>query len=151
MDLKSKLALHQHLEEILLNRISQAQQALEDIIHSRDNESKSSAGDKYETGRSMMQQAQQQQESQLQASIKLLQQLRALKTEKQATQVSLGSLITSNQGLFYLAIGLGEIHFEDKAYHVISMASPLAQLLVDKKKGEVFELRERNYEILLIS
>ncbi len=151
MDLKSKLALHQHLEEILLNRISQAQQALEDIIHSRDNESKSSAGDKYETGRSMMQQAQQQQESQLQASIKLLQQLRALKTEKQATQVSLGSLITSNQGLFYLSIGLGEIHFEDKAYHVISMASPLAQLLVDKKKGEVFELRGRNYEILLIS
>lgn len=151
MDLKSKITLHQYLEEILLNRISQAKKALDDIIFSRDNESKSTAGDKYETGRAMMQQAQQQQEIQVQTSVNLLQHLRTLRTEKVAMEVGLGSLVETNQGLFYLAIGLGEIQYEDTVVHVVSMASPLAQLLANKKKGDVFELRDRSYEILEVS
>jgi transcription elongation GreA/GreB family factor len=151
LDLKIKLALHQHLEEILINRISQAKKALDDIIFSRDNESKSTAGDKYETGRAMMQQAQKQQEIQVQTSVNLLRHLSALRTEKVPTKIGLGSLVKTNQGLFYLSIGLGEIQYEDKLVHVISMASPLAQLLANKKKGEVFELRDRNYEILEVS
>ena len=150
MELAIKFGLHQYLEELVLDRMVQAEKALADIILSRDNESKSTAGDKYETGRSMMQIAQQQQEMQVQASQNFLQHLKSLKTDKASTKIGLGSMVETDQGIFYLSVSLGEVNYQDKSYYIISMASPIAQLFLEKKQGAVLQFRNKNYTILSI-
>jgi len=44
-----------HIQQVLDKKIETAQQAIVSANESRDNETKSSVGDKYETGRTMMQ------------------------------------------------------------------------------------------------
>lgn len=147
LSLAIKHALHQYITALLLERIQTSSKALEDIIEARDNESKSSAGDKYETGRAMMQISQQQQEVQLHSARTLLQQLQNLKNEKQTTRANIASLVYTNQGIFYLSIALGEVHFQDQSYLIVSMASPIAQLFKDKKVGDAMSFRGKEYQI----
>jgi len=99
-----------HLLEYLSNRKNSIEQELREIVISRNNESKSSAGDKYETGRERIQQEKDKLEgtlNNLKTQIAVVDKIKKQKTGKHL--VNLGSLIKTNKGKFFISIGLGTL------------------------------------------
>ncbi|MEX2485021.1 MAG: 3-oxoacyl-ACP synthase [Brumimicrobium sp.] len=106
-----------------------------DAKDSRDNDTKSSAGDKFETGRAMMQQEIDHAEKRL-AQIKALKnELFRLPVEEKFEEVIPGSLVKTTNGIYFIGVSLGKFQVGNEIVFAISTASPLGQLLHLKKVG----------------
>ena len=105
------------------------------------NETKSSAGDKYETSRAMLQIEREKMGKQLAELEQLEQVLKSISTEQQHTQVRFGSLVQTSQSNYFISVSLGEIHLGDFSFYAISKQTPLAQKLLGKVKGEKVSFR----------
>ncbi len=128
------------------NKISTKIQTFENLIaetRASSNDTKSSMGDKYETGREMIQQEINNVQSQLNEI--LLQQnfLQKLNTET-CTKVQNGALVKTDKGLFYISVSAGEILFENIKIMTISSESPLAKIMFGKKVAETFIINNSN-------
>jgi hypothetical protein len=121
---------------------------MQELITHAANDSKSSAGDKHETGRAMMQQAQEQLGKQLQEAEMKRASLARIQTLPTTEAIGEGSLVMTNENTLLLAAPLGKIQFEEKEVFVISMQSPLAQALKGKKSGESISFQQKQINIL---
>ncbi|MFY1047673.1 hypothetical protein [Chryseobacterium sp. GP-SGM7] len=113
------------------------------------NDTKSSMGDKYETGREMLQQ----EINNLQVQLnEVLKQRDFLKTilSKSSEKAEKGAIVKTERGLFFISVSLGEITFENKKIICISPESPLAKAMNGKYKNEVFSLNNINQKIEII-
>lgn len=61
--------------------------------------------------------------------------------------VALGSLIKTDSLTFFIAISIGKVEIENSAYYIISLQSPIGQLLKSKAKGHKFEFNGNKYTI----
>lgn len=147
MNLQDKVAIFNIINEQLDNSILEAQLTLQTTIEGRNNESKSTAGDKYETGRAMMQIEQQQNEIQLNKLNTLKAQLQQINITSVSKKIILGNIVKTNKGYFLLAIPFGKIAFKENEIHVISLASPLGQKMLHKQNGDTFSFLETHYLI----
>lgn len=131
------------VKKILLDFcVSKNQDRLDEIIlameHAQDaieNDTKSSAGDKYETTREMVQQDLNRYQAQLQqAKIDsvLLQQLEL----DPKTKANAGSVIVTDKARYFIATSLGRQQIADEEYMVISASSPIGKLLLGKVVGD---------------
>ena len=134
--------------KMLQAKIDEAKATLKDTISARDNESKSTAGDKYETGRAMAQIAQQQNEGQLNQLVEQYQKIAQIDPTSIKSSVVYGSLVETNSNWFFISMGIGNIQIEDVLIYSISITSPLGQLLKDKTKGESVSINNKSYEII---
>ena len=115
-----------------------------------ESETKSSAGDKHETGRAMLQ-LEMEKASQQFSSISSMQEiLKKIDIQKKNDIGKLGSLIITSQGSYFLTVSMGLIILEAKDYFVISPLSPVGKLLLGKKKGDIFYFNSKEIEILEI-
>lgn len=138
--------------QIIHNKLSEKIEKLERLIietRSANNETKSSMGDKYETSREMVQQEINNLQIQLNENNRAKNSLKLINVNPHQT-IGLGSLIRTDKGLFYIAVSLGEIIFNENKIFVISTESPLGKILIGKKKGEEFYLNNLNQKILKI-
>ncbi len=99
-------------------------------------EGKSSAGDKYETTRAMMQIERDNAAKQLDEALKLSQIIGQIDIHKSNDSISVGSLIITSKANYFIAISIGLIEVENIKSIVISPVSPIGQLFLDKKAGE---------------
>ena len=99
-------------------------------------ESKSSAGDKHETGRAMIQIEREKLGNQLLLLEKEFQKLRSLKNHYNTGIVSLGSVVRTDKENFYIALAAGPCDIEIHTYYCISPTSPIGKLLLGKKVKE---------------
>ena len=129
------------------SRVEAIQRAMSEAQQAANQESKSSVGDKYETGRAMMQLEKEKSASQLNDAMKLRKALDDLNVGKIHDVIDRGSVIETNQGNFFIAVGIGEITSDDKAYFAISPASPIASELIGLKLGEEITLNGRQFVI----
>jgi len=113
------------------------------IIESRDNETKSSVGDKYETGRAMMQMEYQKAQLQLLQTQSTRDELKAINLDRSNQQVGKGNLVETDNGNYFIAVGMGKILFEDKLYYCISLASPIGKLLNSKTLKDTIEFNSK--------
>jgi len=146
--LKLKEKIFQKCLEYVDNRIKNARIAMNAAQDSANQESKSSAGDKYETGRAMAQIERDNNARLLDESNKLKQILDQIKIKESHINTSLGSLIFTNKGKFFLAISLGKVMVENEEFWVLSTSAPLGQLMINKKKGESFLFNKTEYKIM---
>ena len=128
-------------------RIETATEAIKVARDSSTDDTKSSAGDKYETGRAMMQQDIDRQTLQLGEAQKLKTFLARMEPENSSDTVQNGSLAYTNHGVFYLAISIGQVDLDGDKYFVISSASPIGAQLIKQKAGAKFSFNGKNYEI----
>ena len=128
-------------------RINDARQAVEDAQDSSDEDTKSSAGDKYETGREMMQQVADRGQAQLNEANKLMVALSTITYNTTHTRADTGSLVSTNNGNFYIAISAGTISVDAQNYFAVSPASPIGLKLNGKEAGDEFDLNGRAYHI----
>lgn len=138
MDLGLKERLMKYCREQVEQKIQTAQQAMEAAQQAANEETKSSAGDKYETGRAMMQMERDKNALQLAEAIKLKTTLEQIKLHSKGTPIQAGSLIKTKQANYFLAISLGKVKLEKELFYIISAASPIGQKMIGLKKGEQF-------------
>jgi hypothetical protein len=131
-------------------RIATATEAIKAARDSSTEDTKSSAGDKYETGRAMMQLDIDRQTLQLGEAQKLKTFLERMDPDNSSDTVQNGSLAFTNQGVFYLAISLGQVDLEGKKYFVISGSSPIGAQLMKQKAGSKFSFNGKDYKITAI-
>jgi len=131
-------------------RISDTNDALAATLESRDSESKSSAGDKYETGREMIQIEIGKYQDQLEKYVKLKEAVSKIDCTKINTDVSFGSLVFTNQGKYIISVGLGVVNLNNEKFFAISLASPIGQELEGKTVGEKVKFQNREISIVEI-
>jgi transcription elongation GreA/GreB family factor len=117
-------------------RVETANNAVKEAQASANSETKSTAGDKHDTARAMMQLAAEQNAKHLAAAKKLNHALTLIDPESVHETVGLGSLVIATNGNFYIAISAGKIEIDGKLFFAISPTSPMGQVLNGLKKGD---------------
>jgi len=128
--------------KILKDKLSQKIVAFENLIaetRASSNDTKSSMGDKYETGREMLQQEINNVQRQLNEALNQQNFLQKLNTVT-CSKVQNGALVKTDKGLFYISASVGEIVFENKKIMTISSESPLAKAMFGKKTADHFTM-----------
>jgi hypothetical protein len=142
-----KTVLHALCTAFVQQRMDNARQAIAAAEQSAGEDTKSSAGDKYETGREMMQQEKNRNMAQLTEANKLLVALNRIGTGGKQETAEEGCIVITNNGNFYISISAGAIVHEGVNYFAISAASPIGAKLLGSKAGDEFVLNGKAYEI----
>lgn len=147
----NKPALHQHLLQLLQNKLNVLEASFAEKREDLLSESKSTAGDKHETGRAMIQLEQEKLSAQLLQLQKQRDMLLRINPEKEYNTVQAGALIQTNKGMFYITTGLGQVELEGISVFAIAPTSPVAQAMLGKKASENFEFNSNKQTILKIT
>lgn len=144
----NKVEILKQIHEKLASKIKTLQDLISETRASN-HETKSSMGDKYETGREMLQQEINHLQSQLRENLKLKQILAKISPQA-CKRVGLGALIQTENNYFYVCVSLGNLMFEGVKINLISVESPLAQAMQNKLSGEDFSLPQTSQKIINI-
>ncbi|MFC2175565.1 hypothetical protein ACFLR1_01175 [Bacteroidota bacterium] len=137
---------------ILLAR-QKAQSLEKELASTREatsSESKSTAGDKHETGRAMMHLEQEKLHMQLAEAQNVSAELERINPSVAQDKISLGSLIETDKGKFFLAAGLGKVVFKETAFFVVSPKAPISAQFIGKKAGHTASMNGMLYKILSV-
>lgn len=137
------------LLKAIKNRLEEKIQKFEKLIEetrASNNDTKSSMGDKYETGREMLQQEINNLQRQLNEALNQQTLLQKISAET-STKVQNGALVETDKGLFYIAASVGEIIFDNQKVMTVSGESPLAKAMAGLIKGQGFSLNNTTQSI----
>lgn len=138
--MKSKKSeLQAKLRYILEKSVEEARREYVLAKESRDSDTKSSAGDKFETGREMMQREMDKWSAQIDQNTISLNKLDRIADLAPSKVVSEGSLVETDQETYFISIGYGKL----ESVYAISIESPLGTVLKGKKVGDRVEMRGR--------
>jgi superfamily II RNA helicase len=143
MPLPQKKQVMTHCLTKITERIQACQEALQEMQEASGEETKSSAGDKYETAREMLQQERSKYATQLQQALREREVLLQIPKEK-ATQVVPGALLQTSWGIFFLGISLGQVCVEGQTVTCISSEAPITQILKTLQVGGSTDFRGRS-------
>ncbi len=129
-------------------RIGSATQAIQLAQASANEETRSSAGDKYETGRAMAQLEIENNSKQLVEARRLKQTLEQIQPDQESTCVQLGSMVYTSQVNYYIAISAGKLVVNGETFYAVSPASPVGMKLMNLGPGSSVTL---NGKIVLVS
>ncbi len=146
MQIKHRLLAH--CQQYVNQRLDTVTRAMEEIRQALDEETKSTAGDKHETGRAMMQLEQEKLSTQMAEVQQLQKVLNRIKLEDLPPGIGEGSLVLTSQGNYFLAISAGKVEMEGKLFYLISLASPIGLALTGKKVGELVSFWQQGIGIL---
>ena len=137
-----------HLSE---EKISLAIKGMEEAQASANAETKSSAGDKYETGRAMGQNERDLYARQLAELLHIQKIILSINGDNVCQEVKLGALVETTESDYFIAASLGVMVVEGKNIMTISAVSPIAQAMLGLKKGDSFEWMKKELTIESIS
>lgn len=146
-----KEELYRQCHEFVENRLQVIQSTILEIQQSLASETKSSAGDKHETGRAMLQLEREKTGKQLAEIIKIKEALSKIDILKRSDNVSIGSLVYTSESNYFIAISAGELKLDDGSYYAISPHTPIGQLLIGKELGDTIVFREQVFVVQKIT
>ncbi|AUC16596.1 3-oxoacyl-ACP synthase [Tenacibaculum sp. SZ-18] len=114
-------------------------------------ETKSSAGDKHETGRAMLQLEMEKASQQIAVVQQMKEVLHRISTEDVSEVIRLGSLVHTNKASYYLSISIGAVAVENEMYFVISSSSPIGKLLLGKRVNDIVEFNGQQIKITQVN
>ncbi len=142
-----KQKLFQQCLDIIDRRITDAMQSVQSARQAAAEDTKSSAGDKYETTRAMMQQEIDRNLKQADEASRLKVALLRLENHTTSVAITPGSVVITNNGNFYLSVSVGVVILDNIDYVAISPASPLGNKLIGLTTGDTFTLNGKSYSI----
>ncbi|WP_321345986.1 hypothetical protein [uncultured Draconibacterium sp.] len=146
----TKEKLYNKIMTLIDERIASAQLAIASAKESRDSETKSSVGDKYETGRTLMQQEVEKNRIQLHKAEKIKTELENIDLRKKFNKVEFGSLVSDGKIMYFISTALGKIDVDGKSCFCISLASPIGKALRNKCVGDKISFMGKTIEIVEI-
>ncbi|KOY51671.1 GreA/GreB family elongation factor [Polaribacter dokdonensis] len=148
MELKKQLL--ESCKSFVNERLQTVQQTISSNQKALTSEAKSSAGDKHETGRAMLQLEMEKASQQLVGISEMNTILSKINTSITSEIAHLGSIIYTNSATYFLSISAGQIVIGDNLYFAISVSSPIGKLLLGKSKGQTISFNNKKIEIVLI-
>ncbi|WP_347923297.1 3-oxoacyl-ACP synthase [Pontimicrobium sp. SW4] len=145
MNLKQKL--YRSCEAFIENRFQTIQKSIEELQNALQSETKSSAGDKHETGRAMLQLEREKAGQQLAEINKTKMVLSKVSLDKKSTIVTLGSLVYTNQLNYFISISAGNLVVDHESFYAISANTPIGKLLIGKTAGDSINFNRNSIEI----
>lgn len=136
--------LHALCSEYISNRQADIKKTIAELRDAANNETKSSAGDKYETGREMMQQEIDLNMARLNELDKLKATLEHITPTEKGPIAQPGSVVYTTNGNFYIAISAGQLRADGTLFYAVSAASPIGAKLMGKRVGEAFEVNGKS-------
>ncbi|OBQ51984.1 3-oxoacyl-ACP synthase [Tamlana sp. s12] len=144
---KTKEALYGLCCDFIDDRFKTIQKTISEIQESLTSETKSSAGDKHETGRAMLQLEREKagnQWSEIQKTKEILDKVNVGKVSK---QIGLGSVVYTSQANYFIAISAGVLKVEQDHFYAISSNTPIGKLLMGHTVNDVITFRDQNFTI----
>ena len=137
---QERLAFKQQLKQwgldLIGRRIATATEAMTQAQEAANSEEKSSAGDKYETGRAMGHLQKDMHARQLSESVKELSTLHAIPIDPLCKEGRPGAYLRAEDIAFFISAGLGKQTIDGQTVMFLSPQAPLAALLQGKKAGD---------------
>ena len=143
-----KEKLYKACEAYVEERIKRIEAAMAGLESDLENETKSSAGDKYETGREMINLEINKLAEQLQQFKNLRNTLNVAKSRNNNGSAQLGTGVKTNMANYFIAIPADRIIVDGDEYFAIGANSPIAQLLLHKKANEEITFNGKSAKIL---
>jgi len=150
-NLELKLQLYKLCQDFVENRRKTIQNTINEIQESLTSETKSSAGDKHETGRAMLQLEREKAGQQLAEIEKLNESLSKINTTFSSKTVGLASVVFTTQANYFIAISAGQIEVNKTKFFAISSNTPIGLLLMGKTVGDAVVFREQTIKILNVA
>ncbi len=132
------------------HKLNELRSALQEVTEAGNSETKSTAGDKHETARAMMQLEQEKLGKQLQEAEEQNNDFEKIDFTRVSQTIALGSFIETNKGFFLIAASIGKLLVDDQTVFVISNKSPLAIALLGKKQTDTILFNGISYTIQAI-
>tara|TARA_B110000305_G_scaffold14594_1_gene13671 strand:- start:1887 stop:2303 length:417 start_codon:yes stop_codon:yes gene_type:complete len=134
----TKSVIISELNKQLLRKLTYLKTNLKQAIESRNSDTKSSAGDKFETSREM-------------AQIEIHKiEIEILKTQQFITDLfsKVTQLIITDKGAFLISIPFGKLILNDEKIFCISKNAPITKHLITTKKNNNFFYNDMKYNII---
>lgn len=135
---------------ILAAKVATLLAAIEDAQDSANGEEKSSAGDKYETGREMSRQSRDMYANQLLVAQRDLAIFNKIKADPKTT-VDVGSLVCVNGNYYFVSLACGKVVINGTEVMALSQVSPFVQKLKGMKAGDHAMLNGKKMQIDSVS
>ncbi len=128
--------------EIVAGKLTALKDAMQDLAASAANETKSTAGDKYETARAMLHIEQDRVRKQIAVLSAQQTVLDAIDPDVPLQRVALGSFVETARATYFLSIALGKLHVEGQDLVALSLQSPLGAALKGLQAGDKFVMND---------
>ncbi|WP_299054533.1 3-oxoacyl-ACP synthase [uncultured Polaribacter sp.] len=129
-------------------------QTVEEIISSNQkalqSETKSSAGDKHETGRAMLQLEMEKAGQQLLGIQQMKEILAKIEVSKTSKVAHLGSIVYTQKTTYFLSVSVGKIIHNNTSFFAISLQSPIGLSLLGKQENDSFFFNGEQLKIIKI-
>lgn len=135
-------------QNLLQSKLIELEKAIFNVQNAANEESKSSMGDKYETGRAMAQNDRAMLENQKNELLKDIGTFENINFEQETEFIKSGSLVQTSIGYILVSVSLGKIEEDGVNVMLISSASPLGKELTGKKVNDTVTLNGRPIQIL---
>jgi transcription elongation GreA/GreB family factor len=111
------------------------------------NETKSTAGDKHDTSKSMMQLEQEKLGHQLNLLLQQRKILENMDVKRSTGKIEFGAVVETDQGNFFISIGAREIQINGQVFIPVSIQSPLAKILDRHVVNDAIKFNNKTYTI----
>ena len=128
-------------------RLDSLKSIINDLQQSLQSETKSSAGDKHETGRAMVQLEREKAGQQLAEIQKTQQILAKINPEVKSDTIGLGSVVFTTGSNYFIGISAGELTIDNQTFYAISPSTPIGVLLLGKKVGDTINFRTNTFVV----
>lgn len=139
--------VNQHIEQQREELIRE----MNSVIREIGEETKSSAGDKYETSREMMNQERSRLEDRIDHLNKHLMSIKEIHKAGHSSAVGFGSLVETQSTLFLFGLAYGKLTVENQPVFLLSLNSPIGKAFAGKEVGDNISFASTNYHIQKIS
>lgn len=143
-----KQDLFKQCSAYVAQKFATIQKQIHDVQEGLTSETKSSAGDKHETGRAMLQLEREKLGHQLADIEKTKENLHKIDPTSTSKSVVLGSVVFSTEANYYIGISAGVLTVDGQSFFAISPNTPIGLLLMGKKPGDHVYFKEAGFEIL---
>jgi len=145
MNLKQQL--YQYCWTFIEDRFKTIQNNIEEIQKALNSETKSSGGDKHETGRAMLQLDREKLGLQLAEINKIKKALSRVNLDNTSNIITLGSIVFTDKLNYFITISAGKLVVDNESFYAISANTPMGKLLIGKTVGDVISFSKNTIEI----
>ena len=145
-----KEALYNQCKEFVNSKLATIEKTIKSNQEGLASETKSSAGDKHETGRAMLQLEMEKAGQQLYGVTEMKLVLERINIQEVSSVCKMGSIVKTNTINYFLAISAGKIVVENEIFYAVSAKSPIGQSLLGKKKNDTLQFNGNEYNIDIV-